>query len=77
MQASFLPAWPLEINGFVAFSLLILSGLLGGRLAQRTGVLPRITGFIVIGFLLGPSVAGLFSHEMLAGSQVFRTSRLA
>lgn len=71
MQGSFLPAWPLEINGFVAFSLLILSGLLGGRLAQRTGVLPRITGFIVIGFVLGPSVAGLFSHEMLAGSQVF------
>ena len=75
MQASFLPAWPLEINGFVAFSLLILSGLLGGRLAQRTGVLPRITGFIVIGFSLAPAWPDSSATKCLPAPRFSWTSR--
>jgi Kef-type K+ transport system membrane component KefB len=71
MSGSFLPSWPPTVNGFLVFGMLIVIGLLGGRLAQRTGYLPRITGFIVIGFVLGPGVGGLITEEMLGNSQVF------
>jgi Kef-type K+ transport system membrane component KefB len=71
MSGSFLPSWPPTFNGFLVFGMLIVIGLLGGRLAQRTGYLPRITGFIVIGFVLGPGVGGLITEEMLGNSQVF------
>lgn len=67
----FLPEWPPQANGFVAFGLLILAGLAGGRIAQHTGVLPRITGFIAMGVLLGPGVFGVVSEDMLMHSQVF------
>jgi Kef-type K+ transport system membrane component KefB len=52
----FLPAWPLEANSFLIFGLLLLAGLLGGRLAATTRVLPAITGYIGVGFVLGPGV---------------------
>lgn len=65
------PSWPPEANGFALFGLLILAGLVGGRLAQRTGVLPRITGFIAMGILLGPGVLGVVSEEMLGRAQIF------
>ncbi len=66
-----LPQWPPTANGFVLFGLLILGGLLGGRIAQRTGFLPRITGFIFMGVMLGPGVSGVISPGMLEGAQVF------
>jgi len=63
--------WPPQANGFLLFGLLILAGLVGGRLAQRTGVLPRISGFILMGILLGPGVSGIVSADMLSRAQVF------
>ncbi|MCB1955699.1 MAG: cation:proton antiporter [Rhodocyclaceae bacterium] len=68
---SFLPPWPPAANGFILFGLLIIGGLVGGRLAQRTGVLPRITGFIFMGVMLGPGVSGVISPGMLENAQVF------
>ncbi len=68
---SYLPAWPLELNGFLLFGALILIGVAGGHVAHRTGFLPRITGFIAAGFLLGPGVLGLLTPEMLGMSQLF------
>lgn len=68
---SFLPHWPLDVNNFVLFGLLLLAGLLGGTFASRTRYLPRITGFILIGLVLGPSGIALFSYEMLDTARVF------
>lgn len=68
---NFLPAWPLDLNNFALFGLLLLVGLLGGSFAARTKYLPRITGFILIGLLLGPSGIGLFTSDMLATARVF------
>ena len=70
-MASYLPLWPLELNGFLLFGILILIGVAGGHLAHRTGVLPRITGFIATGFILGPSVLGLLTPAMLNMAQLF------
>jgi Kef-type K+ transport system membrane component KefB len=66
----FLPAWPPAVNAFLIFGLLLLAGLLGGRLAATTRVLPAITGYIATGFLLGPGVLGWLSESALAQSRV-------
>ena len=67
---AFFPSWPPAANAFLIFGLLLLAGLAGGRLAAMTRVLPAITGYIVIGFLLGPGVLGWLSEPMLAQSRV-------
>ena len=66
----FLPAWPPAANGFLIFGLLLLAGLVGGRLAATTRVLPAITGYIATGFLLGPGVLGWLSESALRDSRV-------
>lgn len=70
-MTSYLPTWPLQLNGFLLFGALILIGVAGGHLAHRTKYLPRITGFIATGFILGPSVLGLLTPAMLSMSQLF------
>jgi Kef-type K+ transport system membrane component KefB len=71
MQFGFLPSWPFEANNLILFGAILLAGLVAGELAHRSGVVPRITGFIVIGLLLGPDVTGWLTPGMLAQSQVF------
>jgi Kef-type K+ transport system membrane component KefB len=68
--ASFLPHWPPAANGFLVFGLLLLAGLVGGRLAATTRVLPAITGYIATGFLLGPGGLGWLDASVLAQSRV-------
>ena len=67
---AFLPDWPLAANAPLVFGLLLLAGLVGGRLAATTRVLPAITGYTAIGFLLGPGALGWLNDTMLAQSRV-------
>jgi len=67
----FLPTWPLRFNELLLFSLLLAAGILGGHLAGRTRFLPRITGYIVAGFLLGPGLTGLLTPELLENARLF------
>jgi Kef-type K+ transport system membrane component KefB len=71
MTFDFLPSWPLAINNFVVFGLVLWAGLVGGEVAHRSGYVPRITGYIAIGFLLGPAGLGLLSGDMVASSRIF------
>ena len=48
---------------------IILLGLLGGRLSHRFKI-PKVTGYMVTGLVLGPSVLGLISAETLADIQM-------
>ncbi len=53
--------------GFLAHELVILGvltlgGLLGGEAARRLHT-PAVTGQILVGVLLGPSILGVFSHD--------------
>jgi Kef-type K+ transport system membrane component KefB len=61
----FLPAWPPEYNAQIAFGLLLMAGVLGGFLAHRIPWLPSITGFMVVGFLIGPSGIDLLTQDAL------------
>src|SRR5690606_1060304 len=42
----------------IAIGFVLISAFVGGKVAVRTG-LPRITGYLVVGVLVGPHVSGL------------------
>ncbi|HUG39811.1 MAG TPA: cation:proton antiporter [Longimicrobiales bacterium] len=50
----------------IALGFLLLSAVVAGRIAAGVG-LPRITGYIILGLLVGPDVLGIVSEENVAG----------
>ena len=54
-----------NLSPLFVLGLVVLAGFLGGTLARRLR-LPGITGQILVGILLGPSVLGLFDKETSA-----------
>lgn len=50
----FLPALEPVASPLVSFGLVLLAGLIGGEISRRALALPRITGYVAIGLLLGP-----------------------
>ena len=53
MNASFLPSLPLELSYPLLFGVLLVAGMMGGELA-RFLKLPRIIGYVVVGFIIAP-----------------------
>lgn len=69
-MAQILPSgWP-HANALVVFGLLLAFGVLGGLLAARARWLPSITGFMVLGLLVGPSGLGMLSAQALGDARV-------
>ena len=52
----------------LAVGMLLVGGFIGGKATAAVG-LPRITGYLVTGVLVGPHVSGLLTHEMLAAGK--------
>ncbi|MCB9666554.1 MAG: cation:proton antiporter [Myxococcales bacterium] len=52
----------------VALGFLLVGAFLGGKFSSRIG-LPRISGYLVVGLLVGPFVSGLLTKEMLSGAK--------
>src|SRR5688572_14301504 len=67
----FLPAWPLQFGDLAVFGALLVAGLLGGELANRIAALPRITGYVLVGFACGPHALDLVHAPLFAGARVF------
>jgi len=59
-----------QANLLAVFGLLLAFGVLGGLLAARARWLPSITGFMIIGLLVGPSGLGLLSAQALGDARV-------
>lgn len=66
----FLPAWPISVNTLFFFGFLLFCGSLGGFVAHRWRWLPSITGFMLVGFIAGPNMLHLISHEALASARI-------
>ena len=73
----YLPTWPFEVTPVITFGLLLLIGSIGGFLAHRITWLPSVTGFLLVGFLFGPSGVGLLNKEAILQAQVFTDIALA
>ena len=67
---------PLEARATLALGFLVLAAHLGGALAQRLR-LPRITGFLITGFVVGPAWLGLVRPDEIGALSAFSTGALA
>src|SRR5688572_4987299 len=65
MSLDFLPPLPPQISHAALFGALVVVGLLVGEAARRYAALPRITGYVVAGAIVGPQALGLLSDNML------------
>ena len=65
----FLPQLPPSPNPLALFGLLLLAGLLGGELVKRVLHLPRITGYVLTGMLLGG--LRLLDGKLMAEAWIF------
>lgn len=52
------------LNSFLGVGLIMFVGFIGGRIALKLG-LPSLTGYIVMGLLLGPYVGGLLQRDLI------------
>lgn len=65
-----------SLNTLLYLSIVLIAGLLGGRLVKLVK-LPNVTGYLIAGLLLGPSVTGVIPAEVLSGFDVVSEMALA
>jgi Kef-type K+ transport system membrane component KefB len=61
----FLPSLPLAFSQLAMIGALLALGLLAGEAARRYFALPRITGYVLSGVMLGPEATGLLDSNAL------------
>lgn len=57
-------------NPLALFGLIVIGGVIGGQAAHIIRFLPRISGYIFIGFLLGPHITNLVSESDLSQTKI-------
>ena len=67
----FLPSFPLAAANMMLVGAILLCGLAVGQVFVRVLKLPRITGFVAAGLVLGPGVLGLLDQTMLGELSIF------
>ena len=69
MNLDFLPTVPMQLSYPLLFGVLLVAGMMGGE-AARVLRLPRIIGYVLIGFLLGP-FAQAVSFDPIEEARIF------
>ena len=59
----------LPINTFIDLGVMIFAGMALGRLVKKIK-LPNVTGYLIAGLLLGPSVLGILSEDFLSSATI-------
>ena len=67
----FLPSFPLAAGNMMLVGAILLCGLAVGQVFVRFLKLPRITGFVAAGLVLGPGVLGVLDQAMLGDLSIF------
>jgi NhaP-type Na+/H+ or K+/H+ antiporter len=70
MDLSFLPRFPPPLGDVSVIGLILLAGLGTGELFRRVLLLPRISGYVLAGVLLGPGTFGVLDRGMLEGAHL-------
>lgn len=66
-----LPSFPFAASTLMLVGAILLFGLAAGELVTRLFRLPRITGFVAAGLLLGPDVSGVLDSAVLSELSIF------
>jgi Kef-type K+ transport system membrane component KefB len=70
-EVSFLPTFPLFAANMMLVGAVLLFGLAAGHVFARYLRLPRITGFVAAGLVLGPGILNLLDQATLAELSIF------
>jgi len=70
MDLTFFPDFPLHFGNLVVIAMILLAGLACGELFRRVLLLPRISGYVLAGLLLGPGTFGLLDYDMLEDARL-------
>lgn len=65
----------LNLNTFINLALMIFFGMLLGRLVKKIK-LPNVTGYLLAGLLLGPSVLGILNENFLTEATIISDAAL-
>ena len=67
---SFLPTLPLHLSFALLFGVLLVAGMLGGELARYFRV-PRIIGYVLVGFVFGPLATAMGLDLLIDEARIF------
>ena len=70
MNTSFLPSLPLTLSYPLLFGVLLVAGMMGGELA-RLMRLPRIVGYVMVGFALAPLGDAMGMKALIDEARIF------
>jgi Kef-type K+ transport system membrane component KefB len=70
MNLTFLPALPFELSYPLLFGALLLAGMIGGELARAVR-LPRILGYVAVGFAAAPLAEAMNLAPLLDSARIF------
>src|SRR5688572_20063988 len=70
MGTAFLPSLPLPLSYPLLFGVLLLAGMIGGEASRRLG-LPRVIGYVVVGFILEPFVRAAGLAPLMVEARIF------
>ena len=65
-QFEFLPAWPLHAAPSLWVAVALIAAVFVGELFARTAWLPRMTGYILTGLVVGPGMAAVIGGSPMA-----------
>ncbi|WP_039790077.1 cation:proton antiporter [Herbaspirillum huttiense] len=68
---SFALAQPVQWTALLLYGTLLLFGLIAGHIVSKSPWVPRITGYLLVGFLLGAGGFNLLSGEVLKVTNIF------
>lgn len=71
------PSQPLQWNALLLFGSLLLLGLIGGHLVSKNPWIPRITGYLLVGIIVGESGLQWLSGDILKVAHIFADIALA
>ncbi|HUL97428.1 MAG TPA: cation:proton antiporter [Usitatibacter sp.] len=69
MDLSFLPSFPLPLSYPLLFGVLLVAGMLGGEMA-RAARLPRIIGYVVVGFVVAPLTQAMGLEPLIERARI-------
>ncbi|MFC5475950.1 cation:proton antiporter [Paraherbaspirillum soli] len=70
-------AQPIKWNALLLFGSLLLSGLVGGYIVTKNPWFPRITGYLLVGYVLGVGGLDLLSGDLLKLANIFADIAMA